>query len=80
MENLVSPFESDMLELSTPGQAPIHPSTPFRHPLPGGNSLNQDVVFTIPPTLVLSHTTLQIHYYNYRNELPLELPKSARSE
>lgn len=80
IENLVSPFESDMLELTAPGQAPIHPMTPFRHPVPGGNSRNQDVVFKVPSTLALSHATLQIHWYNYQNELALSLPPAAGSE
>lgn len=80
MDNLVSPFESDMLVLVAPDQAPIHPMTPFRHPVPSGNSRNQDVVFTVPSTLALKHTTLQIHWYNYQNELPLDLPPRAGSD
>ena len=80
MENLVSPFESDMLELIAPDQAPIRPTMPFRHPVPGGNSRNQDVVFNIPSALELNHATLQIHYYNYQNELPLDLPPRASSD
>ena len=80
MENLVSPFESDMLELIAPDQAPIRPTTPFRHPVPGGNSRNQDIVFNIPSALELNHATLQIHYYNYQNELPLDLPPRASSD
>lgn len=80
MENLVSPFESDMLELIAPDQPPIRPMTLFRHPVPSGNSRNQDVVFTVPSTLALDHTTLQIHWYNYQNEIPLAPPPHAGSD
>ena len=80
MDNAVSPFESDMLELIAPEQAPIYPMTPFRHPVPSGNSRNQDVVFKVPSALSLNHATLQIHWYNYQNELPLDLPPRGRSD
>jgi len=74
MENLVSPFESGMLDLQSPGLAPVHPRNPFRSPLPSGSTRNQEIVFSIPTTLNLNHATLQIHYYNYQNEIPLDLP------
>ncbi len=70
-EPLVSPFESDMLSLSGWEMEPINPTTKVRHPVPSGNSLNQDVVFSIPTSLDLNRATLQIHYYNYQNEIPL---------
>ena len=73
-ENLVSPFESDMLQISSPDLEPINPKTRFHHPIPSGNSLTQNVVFSIPTRLSLNHTTLQIHYYNDQNEIPLNLP------
>lgn len=73
MEPLVSPFESDMLALTGWEMDPINPKTKFRHPVPSGNSLNQDIVFSIPSTLDLNRTTLQIHYYNYQNEIPLSV-------
>jgi len=73
MEPLVSPFESDMLTLSGWETEPIIPKTKFHHPVPSGNSLNQDIVFSIPTTLDLNRTTLQIHYYNYQNEIPLSV-------
>lgn len=50
MASLVSPFESDMLALTGWEMEPINPRTQFRHPVPSGNSLNQDVVFSIPAT------------------------------
>ena len=68
---MVSPFESDMLEIHIPGQPPIKPNTPFRSPIPAGNTRNQDIAFSIPSSLSLDRATLQIHYYNYQDELPL---------
>jgi len=70
---LVSPFESDMLSLNAWEMDPINPTTKFHHPVPSGNSLNQDVVFSIPASLDLNRATLQIHYYNYQNEIPLSV-------
>ena len=74
MENLVSPWESDMLELRSQGQEPINPKTPFRMPIPSGDSRDQEIVFSIPSTLKLDHTRLAIHYFNYSKEIPLNLP------
>lgn len=74
MEPLVSPFESDMLEIRGPGLQPIAPSTAFRRPIPSGESRNQEIVFSIPQGLNLSDATLRIHYYNYESEIPLNLP------
>ena len=70
---LVSPFESDMVEISSPGLQPIKPSTPFRLPLASGSSRNQDIVFRLPPGFSLKVATLRIHYYNYEHEAPLSL-------
>ena len=74
MEGLSSPFESDMLEIASPGVQPINPSAPFRSPVPSRSSRDQDIVFSIPPSLNLSHATLRIHYYIYRGEISLNLP------
>ena len=79
-EPLVSPFESDMPEIRSPGQQPINPSSPFRLPIPSGNSRNQDIAFSIPSSLHLEGATLQIHYYNYQNEIPLNLPPRKSGE
>ena len=68
---LVSPFESNMLTITAAAIAPISPKTKFRHPVPSGNSLNQDIMLSIPTTLDLNRTTLQIHYYNDQKEIPL---------
>lgn len=71
-EGLVSPFESDMLEINSPGMPAIKPSTPFRSPVPSGNSRDQDIAFSVPSTLSLDHASLRIHYYNYEREIPLD--------
>lgn len=73
-DGLVSPFESGMLEIRSPGISPIKPSTPFRSPIPSGSSRNRDVAFSIPSTLSLDRATLRIHYFNYENEIPLDRP------
>jgi hypothetical protein len=72
---LVSPFESDMLEIRSPGLQPIKPATPFRLPLPGGSNRDQDITFRLPAGFVLKDATLRIHYYNYEHEAPLIPPK-----
>jgi hypothetical protein len=71
-DNLVSPFESNMLEIKSSGLPPINPSTVFNHPIPSGSSLNQDIVFRIPTSVSLKGMTLRIHYYNYQNEISLD--------
>jgi hypothetical protein len=73
IDPLVSPFESDMLEISSPGLQPIKPSTPFRLPIPSGSSRNQDIAFRVPAGFRLQEATLRIHYYNYQHEVPLSL-------
>lgn len=70
-EGLVSPFESDMLDITSLGLRPINPSTPFRFPVPSGSTRDQEIVFSIPPSLNLNHAALRIHYYNYQGEIPL---------
>ena len=70
-EGLVSPFESDMLDITSQGLQPINPSTPFRFPVPSGSTRDQEIVFSIPPSLNLNHAALRIHYYNYHEEIPL---------
>ena len=72
LENLVSPFESDMFEVRGPGlPQPISPSVAFHLRIPSGESRDQEVAFNIPSGLSVDHATLRIHYYNYENELPL---------
>jgi hypothetical protein len=72
---LVSPFESDMVEIRSPGSQPIKPSTPFRLPLPSGGSRTQDIAFRLPAGFLLKEATLRIHYYNYEHEAALRLAK-----
>lgn len=75
MAPLVSPFESDMLEITSPGQQPITPSKPFQLPLPSGSSRTQEISFHLPPDFHLQDATLRVHYYNYEHEVPLKLPE-----
>lgn len=72
---LVSPFESGMLEIASPGIPPINPSTPFKLPLASGSNRNQEIVFKLPTGLRLQDATLRIHYYNYERQVPLSLAK-----
>jgi hypothetical protein len=73
IENLVSPFGSDMLEITGPGPQPITPHRSFNLPIPSGHSRNQDIVFSVPPSLSLSHSVLRIHYYNHQSEIPINV-------
>ena len=76
LENLVSPFESDMFEVRGPGlPQPVSPSVAFHLRIPSGESRDQEVAFNIPSGLSVDHATLRIHYYNYESELPLTPPK-----
>jgi hypothetical protein len=72
--NLVTPFQSGMVEVRTQGQDPIHPQHAFSHPVAAGNSREEDLTFTIPPSLSLDHSTLRIQYFNEMKEIPLNLP------
>jgi hypothetical protein len=79
-ENLVSPFESDMLDITSPGLQPIYPGTSFHTPIPAGNSQNKDVAFYIPASLSLKKAALNIHYYNYQKQIPLDQPSRTGSD
>ena len=48
--------------ISSPDMPPIKPSTPFRSTVPSGSSRDQEIAFSIPPTLNLDRATLRIHY------------------
>jgi hypothetical protein len=77
--DLVTPFQSAMLEFRTPGLEPIDPEHPFSYPVPAGNSREEDVVFVIPSNVDLDRAVLRIHYYNELKEIPLALlPKDSR--
>jgi hypothetical protein len=72
--DLVTPFQSGMVEVRTPGQDPIHPQHAFSHPVAAGTSREEDIAFTIPSGLSLDHGTLRIQYFNEMKEIPLNLP------
>jgi hypothetical protein len=69
---LVTPFESAMLDVRARGLEPINPQHPFSHPVPAGESRDEDIVFTIPSNLTLDRMALRIHYYNEAKEIPLK--------
>ncbi len=79
-EPLVSPFESDMLELRSPGLEPINPFTSFHDPLPAGETRDKNVVFHVPSGLSLAKATLHIHYFNYQKEIPLSPVSRAQAD
>jgi hypothetical protein len=72
--DLVTPFQSGMVEVRTQGHDPIHPQHAFSHPVAAGNSREGDIAFTIPSNLSLDHGTLRIQYFNEMKEIPLNLP------
>jgi hypothetical protein len=81
---LVTPFESAMLDVHAKGLEPINPQHPFSHPVPAGESRNEDIAFMIPSNLTLDRMALRIHYYNEEKEIPLNsfsrvLPREANS-
>lgn len=71
--DLVTPLQYVTLEIYTPGLDPITLEHPFSHPIPAGNTQDQDIAFIIPATLSLAHTTLRIHFYNEQKDIPLAL-------
>lgn len=71
--DLVTPFQSTMLELHSHALAPISPEHPFSYPVSAGNTRDEDIVFLIPSDLDLNHTVLRIHFYNELKEIPLNL-------
>jgi hypothetical protein len=73
MADLVTPFQSVMLEVRSQGLEPINPQHAFSHPIPAGQSRDEDIVFMIPSSLSLDHTVLRIHYYPDEREIPLRL-------
>ncbi len=74
LPDLVTPFQSVMLEIRTEEQGPIQPEHEFSHPVPAGDHWDQDVVFNLPPSLRQTHAMLRIHYYPESKEIPLDLP------
>jgi hypothetical protein len=50
--DLVTPFQSVMLEVRSQGLEPIKPQHSFSHPIPAGESRDEDIVFMIPASLI----------------------------
>jgi hypothetical protein len=73
MEGQVSPFESDMFEITAPGSQLIPPGSPFYSSIPSGTSRNQDIAFNVPAGMRLDQAALRIHYYSYQGEIPLNV-------
>ena len=76
--DLVTPFQSVMLDVYTPGLEPIAPEHPFSHPVPAGNTRDEDIAFTVPASLNLDHAALRIHFYNEQKDIPLGLLPRGR--
>jgi hypothetical protein len=66
-----------MLEVRSPGLEPINPQRPFSHPVPAGDSHDEDIVFIIPSNLSPDRTVLRVHYFNDEKEIPLHVPSHA---
>ena len=62
-----------MLDVRAGGIEPINPRHLFSHPVPAGESRDEDIVFLIPSNLALDRMALRIHYYNEEKEIPLNL-------
>jgi hypothetical protein len=77
--NLVTPFQSGMLEVRTQGQEPVQPQRAFSLPVPAGNSRDETISFLIPANLSLEHSNLRIAYFNEAKEIPLTPPPHDRS-
>jgi hypothetical protein len=74
MADLVTPFQSAMLDVRVDGQEPIRPQHEFSHPVPAKDHWDEDVVFTIPSSVNLAHAALRIEYYPETKEIRLDLP------
>ena len=69
--DFVTPLQYVTLELYTPGLDPIALEHPFSHPIPAGNTRDEDIAFIIPATLRVDRATLRIHFYNEQKDIPL---------
>ena len=76
--DLVTPFQSVMLEVRTPGLDPIAPEHPFSRPVPAGNTRDEDIAFIVPASLNLDRTALRVHFYNEQKDIPLGLLPRGR--
>jgi hypothetical protein len=71
MADLVTPLQYVALEIHAPGHDPIAQQRPFSHPLPAGNTWDDEVVFTIPASLSLDGAALRIYFYNEQKDISL---------
>jgi hypothetical protein len=71
--DLVTPIQYVTLEVYAPGLEPIALEHPFSHPLPAGNTREEDIAFTVPSGLDLHRAVLRIHFYNEQKDIPLGL-------
>ena len=76
--DLVTPFQSVMLEVRTLGLEPIAPEHPFSHPVPAGNTRDEDIAFMVPASLNLDRAALRVHFYNEQKDIPLGLLPRGR--
>jgi hypothetical protein len=79
LTDLVTPFQSAMLEVRMEGEEPLRPKQEFSHPVSAGDHWDQDVDFNIPPDARQTRVTLRIHYYPESKEIPLVLPPQAET-
>ena len=61
-----------MLDVRARGLEPINPQHPFSHPVPAGESRDEDIVFIIPSNLTLDRVVFRVHYYNEEKEILLD--------
>ena len=71
MADLVTPIQYVTLEVYAPGLEPIALEHPVSHPVPAGNTQEEDIAFTVPASLNLNHAVLRIHFYNEQKDIPL---------
>ena len=76
--DLVTPFQSVMLEVCTLGLEPFAPEHPFSHPVPAGSTRDEDIAFIVPSSLSLDRAVLRIHFYNEQKDIPLGLLPRGR--
>jgi len=79
MADIVTPFQSAMLEVRAQGLEPINPEHPFSYPVHAGDTRDEDIAFRVPSTLNLVHAVLRIQFYSELKEIPLAaLPRESR--
>jgi hypothetical protein len=78
MGDFVTPLQYVMLEVFTPGMEPIAPEHPFSHPVPAGNTRDEDIAFMVPASLNLDRAVLRVHFYNEQKDIPLGLLPRGR--